>query len=64
MLLLVLVSISSIAQNKNSSSLLFTKIDSYLESGTKNGFAGAITVIKNGKVVINKGYGFAIAYLC
>ena len=59
MLLLVLVSISSIAQNKNSSSLLFTKIDSYLESGTKNGFAGAITVIKNGKVVINKGYGFA-----
>lgn len=49
----------SIAQNENSTSSLYTKIDTYLEAGTENGFAGAIAVIKNGEIVINKGYGFA-----
>lgn len=49
----------SVAQSEFSTSELYSKIDSYLEAGTKNGFAGAIAVIKNGEVVINKGYGFA-----
>lgn len=49
----------TIAQNEVSTSELYSKIDTYLEAGTKNGFAGAIALIKNGEVVINKGYGFA-----
>ena len=49
----------SIAQNDDSLTALYTKIDNYLKAGTENGFAGAITVIKNGEVVINKGYGLA-----
>ena len=58
---LFLISVNSIlfAQNEVSTSELYSKIDTYLEAGTKNGFAGAIAVIKNGEVVINKGYGFA-----
>ena len=50
---------SSTAQHKESRSTIYTKIDNYLEVGIKNGFAGAIAVIKKGEVVINKGYGFA-----
>lgn len=49
----------SIAQNEDSPSALYAKIDSYLEAGTENGFTGAVAVVKNGEVVINKGYGFA-----
>jgi CubicO group peptidase (beta-lactamase class C family) len=60
--ILFLISINnsiSFAQKEHQSSSLYTKIDKYLEAGTKNGFAGAIALIKNGEIVINKGYGFA-----
>ena len=58
-LFFILVSSIAIAQNQNQSSTLYSKIDNHLESASKNGFAGAITVIKNGNIVINKGYGLA-----
>lgn len=58
-LFLILVHSISSAQNEHQSSTLYSRIDNYLEAGTDNGFAGAIAVIKNGEVVINKGYGFA-----
>ena len=45
------------AQEKTESTALYTKIDSYLTAGSKNGFSGAIAVVKNGEVIINKGYG-------
>jgi CubicO group peptidase (beta-lactamase class C family) len=45
------------AQQKTASTTLYSKIDSYLTAGSKNGFSGAISVVKNGKTVINKGYG-------
>jgi CubicO group peptidase (beta-lactamase class C family) len=60
--ILFLVSINnsiSYAQKEYQTSTLYTKIDKYLEAGSKNGFAGAIAVIKNGEIVINEGYGFA-----
>ena len=47
------------AQQKAQSKDLFIKIDKYLTAGTDNGFSGAISVVKNGDVIINKGYGFA-----
>lgn len=47
------------AQEKTVSTALFSKIDTYLTAGAKNGFSGAIAVLKNGKVIINKGYGIA-----
>jgi CubicO group peptidase (beta-lactamase class C family) len=47
------------AQQKAPSKDLFIKIDKYLTDGTHNGFSGAISVIKNGDIIINKGYGFA-----
>ena len=61
LVLVFFISFNSIstAQNENSKSVLYTKIDNYFEAGVKNGFAGAIAVIKNGEVVINKGYGLA-----
>ncbi len=37
----------------------FTKIDNYLNDGTLNGFSGAILVVKEGELIINKGYGLA-----
>lgn len=58
-LFFILVSSIAIAQNQNQSSTLYSRIDNHLESAAKNGFAGAITVIKNGNIVINKGYGLA-----
>lgn len=47
------------AQQKTESTTLFSKIDIYLTDGSKNGFSGAISVVKNGEIIINKGYGEA-----
>ena len=47
------------AQHEDSPSEVHNKIDHFLERGIENGFAGAIAVIKNGKEIINKGYGLA-----
>jgi CubicO group peptidase (beta-lactamase class C family) len=47
------------AQQKIESTALFSKIDTYLTAGSKNGFSGAITVVINGKIIVNKGYGEA-----
>jgi CubicO group peptidase (beta-lactamase class C family) len=47
------------AQQKTQPTTLFSKIDTYLTAGSKNGFSGAISVVKNGKIIINKGYGEA-----
>ncbi|NER13506.1 serine hydrolase [Leptobacterium flavescens] len=38
---------------------LYSRIDSYLTAGSENGFSGAIAVVKDGDVIINKGYGLA-----
>lgn len=46
-------------QNNNQNKKLFTRIDNYFSEGVKNGFSGAISVVKDGKVIINKGYGIA-----
>ena len=58
LILLISLNSISIAQNEDSPSSVYTKIDRYFGAGIENGFAGAIAVIKNGEVVINKGYGF------
>ena len=58
-LFLISVSSTAVAQHQDPSSTLYYRIDDYLESGAENGFAGAITVIKNGNILINKGYGVA-----
>ena len=36
-----------------------TKINNYLSNGADNGFSGAILVVKEGELIINKGYGLA-----
>lgn len=46
-------------QNNNEDNILFSKIDNYLTTGIDKGFSGAIAVVKNGKTLINKGYGTA-----
>ena len=48
---------STNAQEKPST--LFSRIDNYLTAGTNNGFSGAISVMKNGELIISKGYGMA-----
>ncbi|MBC8754868.1 serine hydrolase [Kordia sp. YSTF-M3] len=53
------VVITSTAQEKLNPKDTFTKIDTYLSNGTDNGFSGAILVIKEGQLIINKGYGLA-----
>lgn len=46
-----------VAQDYNS--MIAEKIDAYLYSGISNGFNGAVLVERNGKVILNKGYGYA-----
>ena len=58
-LLLIIANFSLIAQNEPQSKKLYARIDNYLSEGSKNGFSGAIAVIENGQVIINKGYGEA-----
>lgn len=55
--LVIFFSYSSISQNTNKE--LFNRIDTYLESSTKNGFSGAILVSRKGKIILSKGYGWA-----
>jgi CubicO group peptidase (beta-lactamase class C family) len=57
--LLIFMSCNSLAQQKQQSTTLYSKIDTYLTAGSKNGFSGAIAVVKNGEIIINKGYGDA-----
>ncbi len=47
------------AQQNTEPTSYYSRIDTYLTAGSKNGFSGAITVIKNGEMIINKGYGMA-----
>ena len=47
------------AQQKTTTTTLFSKIDTYLTEGSKNGFSGAIAVVKNDQIIINKGFGMA-----
>lgn len=57
--LIILGTLTSNAQEDLNSKNTFTKIDTYLSNGTANGFSGAILVIKEGELIINKGYGLA-----
>ncbi|TQV70909.1 serine hydrolase [Aliikangiella marina] len=38
---------------------VYTKIDKYLSSATEKGFSGAVLIAKDGKIIVNQGYGFA-----
>lgn len=58
-LLLISTNVTSLAQKKTGSSRDYSRMDNYLKAGSQNGFSGAIAVIKNGKAIINKGYGLA-----
>lgn len=43
----------------SSDQALATKIDNYMKSGVEKGYAGSLLVAKGGKIILNKGYGFA-----
>lgn len=58
-LLSIFVNSALHAQKKTRLKDIHSKIDTYLTDGSKNGFSGAISVVKNGKTIINKGYGSA-----
>jgi CubicO group peptidase (beta-lactamase class C family) len=58
-LLLIFANTVSYAQKKTQSNSLYSRIDTYLTEASKNGFSGAISVVKNEKIIINKGYGKA-----
>lgn len=47
------------AQTGSSDQALYSKIDNYLTAGSQNGFSGALSVVQNGNLIINKGYGLA-----
>ena len=57
--LVILGTLTINAQEKIKPTDTFTKIDTYLNNGTSNGFSGAILVSKEGELIINKGYGLA-----
>jgi CubicO group peptidase (beta-lactamase class C family) len=59
LVLLILSNNILIAQDGRPQDPLFNKIDDYFEAGTEHGFSGAIAVVKNGELLINKGYGLA-----
>lgn len=58
-ILLIIGSLKSFAQNSQEERAIKTKIDHYLNQGVANGFSGAVLVAKEGKIILNKGYGMA-----
>ena len=55
--LVLFISFSAFTQDRKTE--LFHKIDTYLESSTKNGFSGTVLVAIKGEVILSKGYGWA-----
>ncbi|NRB59278.1 MAG: serine hydrolase [Winogradskyella sp.] len=55
--LVIFISFSAFTQDRKTE--LFHKIDTYLESSTKNGFSGTVLVAIKGEVILSKGYGWA-----
>ena len=47
------------AQGLPDSSPIVEKIDNYLNSSVKNGYAGSVLVAKGGDILLSKGYGWA-----
>ena len=62
-ILIVLVAYSKASgQNLNydeKNQALIEKLDHYLSVSASNGFNGAVTIVKDGTPILNKGYGFA-----
>ena len=59
-IILMLIFVSSVSQaQKKRLKDIYSKIDTYLTDGSKNGFSGAISVLKGDDIIINKGYGLA-----
>ncbi|MBG6128907.1 CubicO group peptidase (beta-lactamase class C family) [Aquimarina sp. EL_43] len=50
---------TSCAQKTEKDEFIIKKIDNYLNENISNGFSGAVLVAKQGKVILNKGYGLA-----
>jgi CubicO group peptidase (beta-lactamase class C family) len=47
------------SQEQPQSGTLYSRINTYLSASSHKGFSGAISVVKNGKIIINEGYGMA-----
>ena len=58
-LLLLLSTTIVSAQVTGDDKALERKIDHYLNEGVANGFSGSILIAKEGKIILNKGYGMA-----
>src|SRR5215216_2744830 len=60
-LLIVCMSLSAAFGQVNDALVtdILAKLDKHLTDGEKTGFAGAILLVKDGKVLLHKGYGFS-----
>lgn len=47
------------AQKVESNEALKYRIDNYLKDGVSNGFSGSILIVKEGRILLNEGYGMA-----
>ena len=50
---------TAFAQTEQTSETLAKRIDTYFSNGVENGFSGQVYVMRNGKTLINQGYGYA-----
>ncbi|NAS30644.1 serine hydrolase [Flavobacteriaceae bacterium R38] len=57
LMVLVFTSAKSIAQESND--LLKKRVDNYLNENISNGLSGAVLIVRNGEILLSKGYGFA-----
>lgn len=56
---LIIATTSLKAQVSGDEKTLERKIDNYLSEGVANGFSGSVLIAKEGKIILNKGYGMA-----
>lgn len=59
LLITLLLSCHYKQENSNKGSLSRNKLDSYLKKCENNGFNGAVLIVKNDDILLNKGYGLA-----
>lgn len=57
LLFFISLCIATLTQADNRS--ISTELDNYLKTSVEDGFSGAVLIVQDGKVVLNKGYGLA-----
>ena len=63
MLIQFLIGISTVFGQEVKNNELKAKIDTYLNASSENGYAASVLVVKQGELILSKGYGLSLIHI-